>query len=111
MRAAAPLLVFLLAVGGCATMESGTDFDMATAHSFKAGESTRADIERALGPPSSVTEASDGSSMLVYVHIESEANSFSGKSSARSRSVAYTFTPDGVLKDFTKQSNSTQANN
>lgn len=89
-------------------MESGTDFDPVSAHSFKAGESTRADVERALGPPSSVTEASDGSSMLVYVHIESQANSISGKSSAESRSVAYTFSPDGVLKAFTKQSNSTQ---
>lgn len=96
---------FLLALSGCATMESGTNFDSAAANSFQAGVSTRADVESRLGTPQSVTTSADGSAIIVYSHIESRANTFSGKSEATARSVAYLFDPAGVLKQVSTQNN------
>lgn len=95
----------LLAVSGCATMESGNNFDATAASSFKAGVSTRAEVEARLGAPQSVTTGADGSSIVVYSHIESRANSLSGKSEATARSVAYLFDPAGLLKQVSTQKN------
>lgn len=97
--------VILLALSGCMTMESGTNFDSAAANSFQAGLSTRADVEARLGSPQSVTTGADGSSIIVYSHIESRANSLSGKSAATARSVAYRFDASGVLQQVTAQNN------
>lgn len=103
------VLALVVGVGACATMESGTNFDMAVAQSFEVGKATRNDIEAKLGAPSSVTENSDGSSMLVYVHIASRGNGLSGKASAESRSVAYRFSADQVLAQTTVQRGTSQS--
>lgn len=98
-----------LSVAACATMESGTDFNMVAAESFVAGKTTRSDIEAALGKPYSVTEHSDGSSMIIYVHMLAKGNSLSGRSTAESKSVAYLFDSQGVLKQKSVQQGGAQS--
>lgn len=98
------LLVGLLFLAGCATMESGTAFDLAAAQQFEAGVTQRADVEAVLGSPASVTRNSDGSSVIVYVHSVSSANAFSGRSRGHANTAAYRFDADGVLVSSTVSS-------
>lgn len=91
------LLAAALCLAGCATMESGAAFDPAVAQQFEAGQTTRAQVEAALGPPVSVTSNSDGSSVIVYTHVVSSANSFSGRSQANANTAAFRFDANGVL--------------
>jgi hypothetical protein len=90
-------------------MESGTNFDTAAASSFEAGVATRAEVEARLGAPQSVTTGADGSSIIVYTHVESRANSLSGKSEATARSVAYRFDAAGVLQQTSTQNNTARS--
>lgn len=98
-----------VSMSACATMESGTDFNLAAAQSFVAGETTRDEIEAALGEPYSVTEQADGSSMIVYVHTLAKGNSLSGRSSAETKSVAYLFDAAGVLTQRSIQQGGAQS--
>lgn len=91
------LLAGLLLITGCATMESGAPFDSAAAQQFEAGVARRAEVEAKLGPPFQVTNNSDGSSVIVYTHVVSSANSLSGRSSAQAQTAAYRFDAEGVL--------------
>lgn len=93
-----------LALAGCATMESGTAFDPVAAQQFEVGVTRRAEVEAALGAPVSVTNHSDGTSVVVYVHSVSSANAFSGRSRGDANTAAYRFDADGLLVSSTVSS-------
>lgn len=48
-------------VVGCATVESGRDFDATKAQTFQKGKTSRGDVIGAMGAPSSTGKNSDGS--------------------------------------------------
>lgn len=90
------LAVAMLA--GCATMESGTAFDPATAQGFEVGAATRDQVTASLGKPMQTTQNSDGSAVLAYSHIVSSANGFTGKSQATASTAVFVFDAQGVLQ-------------
>lgn len=98
MRHAMWTALAVVVLGGCATMEAGASFDHAAAAGFQPGQTTRAEVEAALGPPVQVTEAADGTTMLGYSHIVSRANGFTGKSAAEGRTAVFFFDAAGVLQ-------------
>lgn len=102
-------LACLLLLAGCATMESGTAFDQVAAQQFEAGVTRRAEVEAKLGPPLRVTTNSDGTSVIVYSHVISSANTFSGRGNAQAQTAAYRFDADGVLLSSSVGSPSAQS--
>ena len=102
-------LLCALVLAGCATMESGTAFDQVAARQFEEGVTRRAEVEAVLGAPVSVTNNSDGSSVIVYVHSVSSANAFSGRSSGQANTAAYRFDAQGVLVSSTVASPTTRS--
>ncbi|WP_019397251.1 MULTISPECIES: hypothetical protein [unclassified Pseudoxanthomonas] len=85
------------ALAGCVTMEGGAAFDAGAAARFEPGVATRAQVEAALGPAASITQAADGSTVLAYSHIVSKANGFTGKAAAQGHSAVFVFDRAGVL--------------
>lgn len=98
MRNALWTALAVVVLGGCATMEAGASFDHAAVAGFQPGQTTRAEVEAALGAPVQVTEAADGTTMLGYSHIVSRANGFTGKAAAEGRTAVFFFDAAGVLQ-------------
>jgi len=60
------LLALLLVTAGCTTIAR---FDMSTVEKIRTGVTTRGQVVTLLGPPSSVSEYSDGRIFLSYNYI------------------------------------------
>jgi hypothetical protein len=89
-----PLLLGLYLVSATISCASfGREIDFTQADKLQPGVSTRADAEKLLGKPNSVSTGSNG--MTVCVWMYSHANSFTGKSEAQSLSLV--FGADGKL--------------
>lgn len=96
--------VFVLA--GCAA--SGVKVSDAQVATLKKGETTKADVLRAFGPPTTQTRVSDGTSMVIYSHFEVAVRpatfipivgAFAGGSDTRSNTVLLRFDADDKLID------------
>lgn len=96
MKAFAVAAVAALLLTACATVESGRPFNFAAAQSFEIGVTTRAQVEAALGAPMTDVREADGGSVIVYSHIESTANAFTG-GTAQGTTAAYRFDSNGTL--------------
>ena len=68
---AAGLLALCLATSGCATTEHGTKIERDSLAQIKKGTTTRAEAERLLGAPASVSVLPDGKRMLLYQYSSS----------------------------------------
>lgn len=101
------LLGLLLAAGGCATMESGSAFDVAAARGMEEGVATRAEVEATLGAPTQVTTNADGTTLIVYTHLVSKGTAF-GSAQAQGNTAAFLFGQDGVLRQKTLMQPSAQ---
>ena len=64
--------LFLAIVAGCAS--SGRKIEADKISQIQKGVSTRADVERLLGPPTHVGLAGDGKRILVYNHFSSDGS-------------------------------------
>ncbi|MNR17277.1 hypothetical protein D3C85_1339280 [compost metagenome] len=76
-----------LASAGCVSM--GTNFSQSAVDALQPGISTRADAERALGRPNSVSNLQDGTVLLQWVHTQAVLMS------AESKHVALLFDANG----------------
>ena len=86
-------------VAGCATVESGTKFDTSAESRLKIGQTTVADAEAWFGKPTQITQSSDGSKVLVYVHIVAHGN-FVGHGRGETETLGLNFGPDNKLRKF-----------
>jgi outer membrane protein assembly factor BamE (lipoprotein component of BamABCDE complex) len=111
------VITALFALAGC--VSSGTKVTEQQAGQFEKGKSTEADVIARLGPPSTVIRQSDGSHIDQYTHIDSQARAASfipvvglmaGGADSKMSIVSFTFTPDGLLKDWTSTQNNTGVN-
>jgi hypothetical protein len=87
-------------ITGCATVESGQKFDTSAEARLEVGQTTVTDAEAWFGKPTQVTQNSDGSKVLVYVHVVAHGN-FVGHGSAETETLGLSFGPDGKLRRFT----------
>lgn len=104
--AAAVVLASLL--GGCATIESGSKFDTSAESRLQVGVTTVSDALSWFGKPTQITQGSDGSKLLVYVHTVAHGN-FTGHGSSQTESLGLNFGPDGKLRKFVTGGTSGQA--
>lgn len=102
-----------LALTGC--VSTGTKVDTAQVAQFKNGETTEAEIVKALGPPQSITDGPTGRT-LVYVgtHAQAKASSyipivgaFTGGATGSSTVVVLRIGKDGKLIDATTNTTNT----
>jgi len=100
--------VVILSLAGC--VSSGTQVTEQQAEQFQKGRSTEADVVAKLGSPNGISRLSDGSHVAVYTHIEAAARAatyipivglMAGGADSKLTTVAFTFGPDGLLKDWT----------
>lgn len=98
------LVVLALALGfgleGCATVEAGRAFDTSAQSRLKVGVTTIEEAKAWFGEPSQVRHHSSGETGLIYVHVKSKANGFTGKVQGASEGLAMEFGPDGKLERF-----------
>lgn len=100
---AAILAAALLA--GC--MSAGMDVKPDQVKSFQPGKSTRAEIEAALGRPNVVRNKSDGTTEIVYQHVDVRVRGETfipfigglvGGSDVRTNEVTFSLDPNGVFQ-------------
>ena len=89
LRTVLPLAALIVCVG-CATV--GTKIDASSVNLLKVGVTSKADAIALLGNPRTVSETSNGTSMLIwaYAHVQTFG-------SHESSSVVLTFGADGLL--------------
>lgn len=98
---AAGAMLIVLAVEGCATVESGKAVDTSAEARLKIGVTTMAEAQAWFGNPTQIIHHSSGETGLVYVHLKSHANGLTGKAQAASETLAMEFGADGKLERFT----------
>lgn len=76
-----------VAMAGCVSM--GENFSIADVEALQPGVSTRADAERTLGRPTSITNLYDGTVLLQWIHTQAVLTS------AESKHVALIFDAHG----------------
>lgn len=100
-----------------ACVSSGVQVTEQQAAQFQKGVTTEADVRTKLGAPNSVARLSDGSSVLVYAHIEASPNAvdfvpivglFAGGAHGHSTAVSFTFGPDGKLSAYSSTATDTE---
>lgn len=103
-----PILAISIALAsGCATFESGRDFDISKANTFVKGKTTRAEVIAVMGPPTSTGGTADGISISYsYTHAGS-SNVLLGaygigsmKSEVTQKSCQFSFDRTEKLKDY-----------
>ena len=108
-RIAAALLC--LSLLGC-SVSNGHALTEAQIKQFSPGRSTRAEVQAALGPPSSAETNSDGTTTLTYQWGTNTAagqsyiplvGPFIAKSNYAGSTVTYLFNPDGRLRSFKRE--------
>ena len=104
----AAILSVAILVSGCGT-SSGTKIDEAQISQFKTGVTTRDQVIQALGPAASTVQKSDGTSALVYSHMDATVRGatfipivgmFAGGADVKSQGVIFTFNSDGTLIEY-----------
>jgi hypothetical protein len=86
-----------LTLGGCATL--GHDFPADTAMSIKLDQTTRADIEKQLGPPFRTgLDSGDPTATYLYYHLGLFSDPVT-------KDLTITYTPQGKVKSYTYNSN------
>ena len=117
MKSAILAIAAAVILGGC--VSSGTKVSEAQAGQFEKGKSTEADVVAKLGAPSTVVRQSDGTHIDQYTHVQTQARAASfipvvglmaGGADSSMSIVSFTFTPDGLLKDWTSTQNNTGVN-
>ncbi len=103
-------VVFAIFAAGCATLESGRNFDATKAQTFQKGKTTRADIIAAMGAPSSTGSNSDGS-FIEYQYQKDKVGGLSNylaaygigsiKSDDTIKLCRFMFDANDKLKDYT----------
>ncbi len=94
---------------GCTTIESGRDFDAMKAQPFQKGKTSRGDVIRAMGEPSSTGKNSDGSFIQYqYTTIKGSMGDLLAttgigtmKSGTTSKHCMFMFDANDRLKDYT----------
>lgn len=99
LRRLVAVALMLCLVAGCATVESGTKFDTAAESRLQVGVTTVSDALSWFGKPTQITQRSDGSKVLVYVHTVAHGN-FLGQGSGQTESLGLKFGTDGKLVNF-----------
>lgn len=101
-----------------ACVSAGRSFDADAANRFRVGQTTLSEVIATLGPPLSTTETSDGSRQLIYSYVQAQARpetfipvvgAFVGGADGTSRSAVFTFSPDGVLREVTRNNTASAA--
>jgi outer membrane protein assembly factor BamE (lipoprotein component of BamABCDE complex) len=102
------LFLMLTFLGGCATI--GTEIDPAKISAFEKGKTTRAEVEAAIGSPSSVTTLADGNVVAGYMFIHSRTRAatfipiigaFAGGSDTRSQIFSIKYDSAGIFQNST----------
>jgi hypothetical protein len=102
------LCVLALGLTGC--MSSGREVTYQEAAQFQKGVTTESEVIARLGQPNSIARLGDGTTIIVYAHIEASPDAvdyvpvvglFAGGASAHSTTVTFTFGTDGRLRDYT----------
>lgn len=100
-------IVALVMLSAC--VASGVQVKPEQTAKLQKGKTTYAEAVQALGKPTTVSTASDGTLIAVYNYVESQARpesfipivgAFAGGADSRINMVMLTFGPDGVLKDW-----------
>lgn len=76
---------------------TGHYFDTAIADSFIKGETTRDQVEAAMGKPDAVSKFSDGRVTTNYQYFASVQNSWTGQVQMKARVAIFNFDANGVL--------------
>jgi hypothetical protein len=97
------LLLVVFGMVGCATAESGRSFDANAASQFRIGISTIDQVEASLGSPNSIAHNASGETAIMYTHVHSSANGFTGKIKLETETAAYRFDAAGILMDMRTQ--------
>lgn len=93
-----------------ACMSTGVKVDPQQVASFRAGVTTKQEVESRLGSPTVQSMLPDGTSILVYSFTSAQARPasfipligmFAGGADVKSQSVSFQFGPDGILKGST----------
>lgn len=95
-------LVSILTIGisGCATVEAGRPFDTSAQSRLQVGVTTIDQAKSWFGEPSEVRHHSSGETGLIYLHVKSRANGFTGNVQGSKETLAMEFGPDGKLERF-----------
>jgi len=103
-------LLLSVALIGC--VSSGTQVKDTALSQFRKGQTTEADVVKALGPPQSTMTSSGGGRVISYVgmHAQTKAATFvpivglfAGGASSHVSVVTFTFDRDGKLTDYMSQ--------
>ncbi|WP_291775123.1 hypothetical protein [Luteibacter sp.] len=90
----------MLGLSACATVETGHAIDPAAQARLKVGVTTIEEAKAWFGEPSQVRRHSNGEVGLIYVHVKSRINGFTGNGDSGSEGLAMEFGPDGKLERF-----------
>ncbi|OZI64598.1 outer membrane protein assembly factor BamE domain-containing protein [Bordetella genomosp. 4] len=94
----------LVLIAGC--VSTGVQVKDEQLSSFVPGQTTRQEVIAALGQPTTQMRNADGTSMLIYTHVEAQARAasfipivgaFVGGADSRSNQVTLNFDSDGKL--------------
>ena len=100
-------IVALVALAGCAT--TGREISSAQMTSMEKGKTTYAEVVARLGKPTMDVVTADGSRTTLYNFSKAGIKGatfvpivglFAGGMNVSGSSVTFSFTPDGVLKDY-----------
>ena len=124
LRLSAVVCVAVL-LGGCATYQSGNDFNESQIDEIEQGQTTKADIEQWFGSPTGTgTQYIDGENMEHYTYSYSEGGAtaesyipfvgaFLGGVEAESKTLHVYFNEEDVVRrhSYSEQSHDTQNTN
>lgn len=92
--------IFAVSLSGCTTVEAGRPFDTSAQARLQVGVTTIDEAKTWFGEPSEVRHHSSGETGLIYVHVKSRANGFTGNVQGARETLAMEFGPDGKLERF-----------
>lgn len=102
------LATCIVLASGCATMESGRDFDIAKAQTFVKGKTTKTEVIAAMGPPTTMGGTTDGITISYSYTHGGASNALLGaygigsiKSEITHKSCQFAFDRTEKLKDYT----------
>jgi hypothetical protein len=112
------IIVVFFMLAGCGS--TGTPIQASTIGSFVKGQTTSSDVVAALGKPQSSTLNSDGSSTLVYMHVNTNVHAstfipivgaFTGGATSKAHSVIIEIDSQGFVSDWKQTETETVYNN
>lgn len=97
-----------IVLAACATTNVGTDFDMTKVSLIQKGQTTQTDVIAMFGKPTTVSNTSNGMSILGYSHVKSHGNAL-GQGSSTVKILTITL-ENGIVKDYSQTENSAKIN-